>query len=132
MKVLVKITTPPGEALRTSKRLNSMLMPRRVKYISWTNDADDQVFWEIEGQPRDILKVNKNVAYYDSIMRNVFETKTLQRQVHKLSEEDQKTLKEMLINQTTLEVIKVSKIEEKEVNEKLTWWDKVKEKFVRV
>jgi hypothetical protein len=66
-------------------------------------------------------------------MAGAFDNPMVKNQVSKLSVADQLALVDMLQHQTTLEVIKVSQMEEDYSQEKRgSWWAKVKEKFVRV
>ena len=131
MEVLVEIKTPKGEALNVSNRLKNHLLPHRVKYITYTNADNNIIYWEINGSVRDILKVNKNVAAYEVIMKGAFETKMVQKQVARnLSKEDQEALREMLIDKTKLTIIKQSAQEEE--SDGLTFWDKIKLKFTKV
>lgn len=129
MELLIEIKTPKGQATKVAYKLTKALLPRRLKYKTWTNKNDDTIYWEIEGQPKDCLKVNKNVATYDTIMRGALSSKMVQAQAKKsLSIEDQEQLKDMLLNQTKVKVIKVSEKEKKEIDGR-TWWQKIKDQF---
>ena len=128
MIVLVEIKTPKGEALKTSKRINGFMIPTRVKMKSWVNDDDDTIYWEVTGSVRDCLKVNRNVAYYDNIMRGALRTSMVKGQMRKMSPEDNEALEDMLLNQTRLTIIKQE--QQNELDEfNFTWWDRVKQKF---
>ena len=128
MRVLVEIRTPAGEASQTSRKLNNMIIPSRVKFKSWVSDADDIIYWEVEGSIRDVLKVNRNVAYFDNIMRGALRTSLVKGQMKKMSEADNIALEDMLLNQTKLTIIKQD--QQNELDEyKETWWDRVKQRF---
>jgi len=132
MEVLVEIKTPDGEALNVSRRLSGHLLPRRVKYTTYTNAANNIIYWEITGQVRDILKINKNVAAYETIMRGALDTSMVKKQIGKsLSVEDQNALREMLIDQTKLTIVRQSTIES-DVSTGLSWWERTKLKLFKL
>ena len=129
MKVKVQIKTPKGQASKTEYQLRPFLIGRKKKHTVFVNKEDDTIVWEIEGSVRDILKVNKNVACYDLIMKNALNSKVVRKALRqRLSTEAETELKSMLLDQTTVEIIKEASAQEL-VEHNLTWWQRVQKNF---
>jgi len=105
MKTKIKITTPKGQAKKTEKRLRVFLLGFKKPDKTTTNKEDTQIVWEVEGTPRKILKVQKNVYRFDNIMKMMFNNKMVKKARQKLKPGDEKSLKDMLMNQTKVEII---------------------------
>lgn len=107
MKAQIKIKTPKGEAALTSKKIKPFIIGLKTKHKTRTNKEDNEIIWEVDEEPRKISAITKNVARYDVLINKMFTNKLLQKQIEKrISDEDVKTLKDMLKNQTSIEIIK--------------------------
>lgn len=129
MKTRIRIRTPQGCASVTEAKLKPFLIgSRKIQNEVYVNDEDDTIIWEIEGKIRDIMSINRNVALFDSMMSQILKSKVVRGSMAKLSKEDEKQLKEMLTQQTTVEVLKEATLQElDEYNKPLI--QRIKEKF---
>jgi len=132
MKTKIKITTPRGNARGTEKKIKKFIFGlKRVKLDTYVNDADNELYWEVEGKVRDIMKINKNVLLFTKMMQGALDNKLMKKTLRKkLSQEDEEELKNMLLNQTSCEIIKEATAEEY-VEGTMTFWERVKSKFTR-
>lgn len=105
MKTKIKITTPKGQAKKTEKKLRIFLLGFKKPDKTTTNEEDDEIIWEVEGTPRKILRVQKNVYRFDNIMKMMLNNKMVKKARRKLNPGDEKELKNMLLNQTTVEIL---------------------------
>ena len=128
MKVLVEIKTPQGSAYSTSKRIAGHILPWGVKHKTWVSDTDDIIYWEVEGSVSKCLKVNRNVAYYDRIMKSALESKAVQWKMKSMSAEDSEMLRLMLLEQTKVRIVKMTEQDEVDSSNR-SWWDRVKDKL---
>lgn len=131
MKTRIQIRTPKGHAKKTERKLRPFLLGfHKCTNIVHSNKADDCIIWVVEGDPRTICKISRNVARFDSIVQNLFNNKMVHGAVQKLKKDDQIQLKQMLINQTSVEIIKDAEFQEL-IKDKKTIWQKVKERLGR-
>ena len=129
MKAKIRIKTPDGQARGTETKLRPMLLNRRLTSTTYTNDLDNEILWEIEGPVRDILKATKNVNTYEVLIKHIFQNKLMKKfGLPKLAEGEADKLKELLENNTTVEIIKEATAQEL-IEANVTWWDKLKSKF---
>ena len=131
MELKIKVTTPKGQAKATEKKLRPFLLGGRKINAVWTNEDDNEIYWEIHTDIRNAMKIQRNVSMYDSTIKSIFEHKLVKKMSEKkLSLEDNAQLKDMLANQTSIEIIKASTAEEL-IEDNKTFWQKIKEKFKR-
>lgn len=134
MKVKIEIRTPKGNARDTERKIMPILIgeltKKKINIESYSNEEDDTIYWDIEGEARAIFKIIKNVYMYDHVIKNVFENKLMVKTIRQklLKKEDEAILKEMLKNQTKVNIIKEATAAEMvEMNK--TFWQRMKEKF---
>ena len=129
-KTKIKITTPKNQAKATEKKIRKFIIGfKKVKVDTYTNDDDNELYWEVEGSVRDILKINRNVFYFTQMIQGVLDNKLMKRTMRKkLSPEDEEQLKNMLLNQTSCEIIKEATAEEM-VEGTMSFWDRMKSRF---
>ena len=129
MKLKIIIKTPEGQAKGTETKLRKTLLNKRVKCKTYTNPEDNQILWEVEGSVADMLKVQRNVTGYELMIKQMFENKLLKKYgLPRLAEGEEEKLKEMLTDQTTIEIIKEATAQELVEGNK-PFWMKIKEKF---
>lgn len=127
MEMKVLITTPKGAATKTEKRIRPHIIGnKKLKVDLWVSPEDDQIVWHMEGNVRDIMKANRNVAAFDNIVRMIFSNKTFKKLA--VEKKDLEEVENLLKNHTTVEVVKNATQEERDEMQK-TWWDRIKEKF---
>jgi len=135
MKIKIKVTTPKGQAEGTSWKLKPFLIGfNKVNCKTYISPYNDQIFIEVEGDARRVLKVAGNAYGYNEIVKNIFKKKVMGKGVgDALSPEDAKELEKMLKEGTTVEVIKEAEINEiVDLTEKKTFWQTITEKFKRI
>ena len=132
MKTRIKIAVPHGQARGMEKKLRPYILGKNNPHSVYINDSESELIWEVESDVKAILKINRNVALFDSIIQQAFSSKMVKRIVKKkLSIEDQKELEDMLFNHTRVEVIQEATAQEI-VESNKTWWQKMKEKFKKI
>ena len=134
IKIIIK--TPKGFATENEQRLRKYIIGvrrARVKIINNYVNADDSEFiWEIEGPVKDILRINKNASRFDTVMRQVLDNKLMKKTIRKkLSAEDEAQLKDLLADQTRIEIIKEAEAQEL-VEANTTWWQRMTQTFRKV
>jgi hypothetical protein len=125
------VKTPNGQAQATEKKIRNFLLGINRKNIAietYSNDADNTIFWNITADVRTILKIQRNVWTYDKLITSIFSHKLMNKViVNKIPKEQQEELREMLLNQTSVEIIKEA--DEKEMAvlypEKQTLWERL-------
>lgn len=106
MLVRIRIRTPKGQANGVSQKIRPFIIGRANATTKVSPD-DDCIIWEIDASPRDLKGIYRNVAAYAAIVRHVFSSRLIKKfALPALSYKDQITLKEMLNEQTKVEVIK--------------------------
>jgi len=130
MKTKIKISTPSGQAKGTEKKIKKFIIGfRKVKVNTYVNDEDNELYWEIEGSVRNIMKINKNVFYFTQMIQGVLDNKLMKKTLRKkLKPEQEEQLKNMLLNQTSCEIIKEATAEELNEYGK-SFWTRMKDKF---
>lgn len=103
----VKIKTPKGYAKKIEWKLRPFLIgihqPKEIK----TNKDDSEIVWTIEAPVRRILKINRNVALFDSLMTNVMQNRKVKKRINKhLDKDQQQELDEMLFKHTEVKIVK--------------------------
>jgi hypothetical protein len=125
MEIKIRIKTPKGCAKKTEGKLRMFLSggykPREI----YTNEDDDELIWVFEGSVRKVMEINRNVSIFDSVIHKIFDNKMLLRTLDK---KDVPELKDMLLNHTTVEVLKTATLEEMDEDGK-SFWTRVKERF---
>lgn len=133
MEVKIIIKTPKGCATASQKKLKLILLPLLSKRVmvkeAYVNEEDSRVIWVVEGHLREILKINRNLSRFDQVIKLMFSNKIMRKVTeYKVPKEQLKELKEMLDNQTTVEIIKEATAQEI-VEGNMTRWEKIKTTF---
>jgi len=133
MEIKILIRTPDGQATKTERKLRPFLLGRTKKgHTVFVNKLDNKIVWVVNAPIHKIMNINKNIARFDIITRMIFDNKTFKKSLRsKLTEEDEKTLKNMLLNHTKITVIKQATTDETE-KYTTTWYEKIKNKFKKI
>lgn len=126
MRIKIRIQTPKGHAAKTEKRIKPFIFGFQKAHAIYVNKDDSEIYWEVEGQPRKVMKIIKKVYRFDTVVQSVMKHKQVQK---RLNVEQKKELKDMLENHTTCEIIKEATLQE--IHDGKTFWERVKEKFVK-
>ena len=117
MEITIRITTPPGMAKQdgtAEKLLKPLLMGiKKVKYITEYIEAENQILWHVTVDPRNYVRIVKNVSRFKTVMKLVLDMKVRKKafKMMKLStEEQEKQLTDLLVNGTTIEIVNRVKI----------------------
>lgn len=133
MEVKIRIQTVPGEANKVQKRMIKFFKLGNVKNSEvFINDNDSEILWVVEDSFRKIMGIQQRVLMWDQLMTQVLDNKYLKKIAKKkLSDEDMANLKDMLENQTNVEIIKPATEKEtiKILQKNDSWWEKIKHKF---
>lgn len=130
MRVIFKVRTPKGQASKTNDKIKKLIIGfNKVQATTYINDDDNEIIWEVTGGIKQIFNIQKNVARFDIIMKNIFENKMMKKfGASQLKKDELEELEDMLRNQTTVEIIKEATLQEvNEYNE--TVLDKVKKSW---
>lgn len=128
MKIKFILTTPTGQAKKTSDRLKLFLLKGK-KIESYTNEEDNQVIWIFEGNSRQCFDLQKKVIDFQSLMLLVLKNPVVNGIVNKnISQEDKKELYKMLLEGTKIQILKQETIKEMVEDEK-SFWRKIKDKL---
>lgn len=123
MERQIQIKTPKGYATKIEGKIRFFLLGNKAQKLQVQKNKDDSVInWLIEGDPRKLNKIIRNVALYDTIMSRLLEHKITKKAIKKqLDLEGQAELQEMLMNQTSVEIIKgrTPDIKKEEITNKL-------------
>jgi len=133
METKILIKTPKGSAKTTEKKLRPILLAFHLNKLHdvYTSPDDDEIVWVVNSGPRATAKIIRNVAMYDRIIHNLFTNKLMRKNLPKhLSQDDQEQLKDMLSNQTSVEVLKRATADEI-VEDNTTLWQKIQRRFHR-
>jgi hypothetical protein len=129
MEIKIKIRTPQGHAVQIEKKLQPFVLGflKRPDEI-YVNKAEDELIWVVRGSVKQILKISKNVARYDSYVKGIMGHKLLKNM---LDEDSKKELDDMLLNQTKIDIIKEASAQEI-VEANKTYWQMIKETFTMI
>lgn len=108
MEIRIRVKTPKGYASKIEGKIRFFIIGRKAHKLNIEKDEEDsEIVWVIEGDPRKLNKIIRNVSLYDTIMSKTLDHRITRKAIKKqLDLEGQKELQEMLMNQTTVELIK--------------------------
>lgn len=131
MKIRLIIRTPPGNAKTAEEKIKKVILPwKKIKsFQSHTSPEDDTIIWEIEDDYKTINRILKNTSKFDKMMQLLLQNKMFKKHLQKnYEEEDINKLEEMLLQHTSIEIIKAADVNEfLEGNKPL--WQKIRDKF---
>lgn len=109
LKILIK--TPAGYAKSTEGKLRPFLLGRQKLHKILTNEQDNKILWIVDCQPKDYMRITRNVATYTVMIKKVMGNKIVRRAA-RLSKQDEDQLNDMLDNQTEVDIIKENEMAE--------------------
>lgn len=128
MQIKLEIRTPIGQARKTAARLKPFIIGmRKVTVKQYVSKQDNIIYWELDGHIRDILKIQHNASMFGTMVATLLTNKMVRGAMGNLSRKDEKELKDMLLNQTKLTIIKEATAQE--LIENKTMWQRIKESF---
>jgi len=128
----IRIRTPKGQAKKANKKIRKFIIGfNRVKLDSYVNKADSEIIWSLEGKPRAVMKIIRNVGAFGMVAGKVLGSKTVKRVAKKggLGVESIEEVKKMFEEGTRIKVIKAATAQE--IEDGKTWFDRIKEKYVK-
>jgi len=105
MQTKIEIKTPKGYASKVAGKLRPFLLGFNKPKSIETNKDDNKIVWIIESNVRRIMKINRNVALYESLVTNILKNKKLRKKA-RLNLEQEKELNDLLLKHTTVSIIK--------------------------
>lgn len=130
MEIKVKLTTPKGEAtkLKDNFMFQKLLFGFNKPTEVYVNEEDTNVYWVFNLHYRKAMSIMKNIGAFKGICQTLMQSKNLNRAMGlKYSKEEIALVKEMLLDKTEFEILKVA-----DLNEMKTTWDKFKEKLKKI
>ena len=127
--IKIRITTPKGHATRANKNLQPFLIGSKkklVRFDTYVNEDDNELYWEIETELRRALKITRNVGMYKEMIQAVMGNKKVKKMIK--DEAQKEELENMLSNQTEITIIKEADANEL-VEANKTFWQRIKESF---
>lgn len=137
MEWKVCIRTPKGRANETlhdwkTKLIKKTLFCKTTVKEEYTNKAKNKLYWVIESDAKQYLKAQRDTGQYNAIVSNFFNHHLINKAIKRMADspEDWKELQRLIEDGTRVEIIKEATAQEMvEVNK--TFWEKVKETFVK-
>ena len=129
IEVTLRIRTPDGMAEGVEKKLKSFILGSHRPKALYINKDNNEIVWVVEGPYRKIIRIYKGVSAFDALVQGVLGSKFVKKiaKKHMASGEFRK-MTDMLLNHTTVEIIKDPSFEEKIQLEK-GMWTRIKEKI---
>lgn len=137
MQIKAIIKTPKGHATKTQTTLQNVifgkLWRRYDQFESFVNDDDSECAWEVTVKNyNDFVRISRNLAMYDTMVKRILSSKRVQKEAAKnFTPEDMQRLKDMLTNQTSIEIIKEATAAQMDEYHK-PFWQKIKERMKKV
>ena len=129
MRTRILVKTPKGQASKTEKKIRMFILGMQKAHNIYVNEEDTEFVWEIETNVRKTMKIHRNVCRYEQMMKGVLDHKLMKKTLRqKLKPEDEEMLKDMLLKQTEVVIVKNATAEEI-VEGNMTWWQRVKTTF---
>lgn len=130
MKLRLLIHTPAGMAKKTSQDLRPFLLG--LKRPTATGYNENSFYWEIECNYKSYINLTKKIYLFQQMAAGVMDAKTLQKAAKSLgtSAHDYNTARELLVNGTSIEIIKNAQADEI-IEANTTYWEKLKARFSR-
>jgi len=129
MEYRIKVRTPKGQATKAEKKLKLLITGGAKPKETFVNEQDDTLVLVMDTDVRKMMKVTKNVAKYETFVKGLLDNRLTKKAFRKhLNEEQETDLKEMLLTQTTIDIITPATAAEIQEADK-SWWQRVKSKF---
>lgn len=101
----IKITTPPGLAEGTEKKLRPLILLFRKADQTTINATQDTITWTVHSTLSDLMQIQKRLTLFDQLVHNALKNKLLKKTIlrgHPQTEIDE--LKKLLEHQTSLTI----------------------------
>ena len=113
MRLHIRIKTPKGQAKGTESKLRAFLLGKSKVIKAWSNKADDKFYWIVDAYHGDISRITRNVSMYGWFIHKVFSSGAIKKVAKMaLGEKDQEELRRMLEDNTKIEIITPTEINE--------------------
>lgn len=107
--IKIKIKTPKGQAKKTALKIEQYILGKKKHKLEKfeVNKEDSIIIWTVRTNLRQAMKINRNVAVYETIINEVWTNKHMTKQLKKkYTKEELKEVKQMLTKQTTVDILK--------------------------
>lgn len=106
MRIRIEIKTPKGQAKSTAGKLRPFILGfHKTLNTVYANKTDDKIIWIVDGEPRSIFAIERNVFLFDKTVKTILTNRTVHK-LAKLSPKDRAELKDMFENHTRIRIIK--------------------------
>lgn len=105
-----------------------MIKPKET----WVNKERSRLVWRIEESPRKIIWMQQKMVMFDGIMKQTLENKKVRWALKKMADNQGELdkLDTLLCKETKVNVIRQATQQELDADGK-TWWQKIKETWVK-
>jgi len=131
MKIRLIVTTPPGEAEGTQRKLKMFLLGMTIKPSkSGVNPDKSSFYWEIDATIKQYVAIMKKVNLFQNLTSWTADNRIVRKAFKQFgaTEEQFKEVSRMLKEGTEIKVIKEATAAEM-VEYNKTYWQKIKELF---
>lgn len=106
MRLKIEIKTPAGQATVTARRIQPFILGKaKTQNKVYSNKADDCIIWIVDGDSRDMFRIQRNVILFDKTVSSIMSNRTVLA-LAKISPQDRMQLRDMLENHTTVRLVK--------------------------
>jgi hypothetical protein len=136
MEIKISIKTIEGNATKLEYQLRPFIIGDKHKiHQILTSPKNDEVIWIIQGEIKTIMKIQRNIALFDTVTKTIFLNKQqkIRKAITKLADspQDITKLQELLKNQTSVTILKEATLQELDEYHQ-TRWEKIKKIFKRI
>ena len=80
-QAIITITTPPGQAKQTEKKIKKFILFRKKPIQITTNPQDTEITWTIKGTLTEIQAVNKRLTLFEQLTKQILNNKAFKKTV---------------------------------------------------
>ena len=120
MELIIRVTTPKGQASKTEKRIRKFILGLNKPQEILVNLDNNKLYWIVNTDPRRYAKIIRNLTFFDYMVKQIFQSKQLKKFTEKgIDKEGIAELKEMLADQTKVEKLKADQWHDEILKEKI-------------
>jgi hypothetical protein len=120
VKIRIQIKTPKGHAQDVEQSLRPWLLQLKRPDVTAYNDDDSEIGWILQCSPREYVRIRAGVNMFHKIMKDTLNNPLVKHfGINKLkSEKEKQTFREMINNQTEVEIVSEATAQELAENSK--------------
>ena len=120
VKIRILIKTPPGHAKDVEQSLRPWLLQLKRPDITAFNEDESEIGWIIQCTPKEFVRIRAGVNMFHKVMKDTLNNPLVKHfGINKLkSEQEKQQFKDMINNQTEVEIISEATAQELAENSK--------------